>query len=189
MPVPTKITDHVARALALQLSQWANSARLRELTSIIATEIQRLEDVAWDVLQGRMLATAQTAALAMIGKIVNLARLDTDTDDEYRQLLGAAVAAQESSGSSDAVARVASACVDEAVHVYWDGPAHARMDYVTDSGISDRHAERTADLIDRAMPPGVAWDLTEGSSIAHAMRLNSSRLGSGRLGRTVARRV
>ncbi len=164
-----KITDHAARALAFVLSQYDDSPRLRKLVEIVGDQIQVLEDVAWDVLSKRLLTNAVGVILDRYGKIVQLDRLDS-TDDEYRSLLGVAIAANVSHGHPDTMAAVAAGCVGVPVRYIYDGPMNVDLEYETDSPMGAGHAARAADLITRSASGGVSWRLTEGSDIGEAFR-------------------
>lgn len=182
----TQITDHAQRALDLVLSQFEESDRLRGLVEYIGDEIQRAEDLAWDLLDKRILANAVGVILDVFGKIVLADRLNADTDAEYRGVIAVAAAANNSDSSATRVAWVASQLVGVAVRYMWDGPASINLEYETDAGPDSDHVARIDTMIVRSLPGGVSYRLTEGSEIGEAFRFNGGPgWNDGRLGRIV----
>jgi len=184
-----KITDHADGALSLLLSQFAPAERLRALVAIFAADVQRLENVAWDVLTMRRVDTAERDALARIGAMCLIERLDSDTDAEYRDMIRTSVTAWRSHGTPEDVLATASAAVGETVQYIQSGAATVVLCYATAAGPDESQIARIVSLINRAVPSGVAWRLYEASSQTTGFRLNSSRLNTHRLGRVVGGNV
>lgn len=76
-------TDTEARTLALLLAQFQDKPRIRALMSVIAAQIQALEDAHDQLLNDRTIEAATDATLDMIGRIVGEGRAGLD-DDAYR---------------------------------------------------------------------------------------------------------
>jgi hypothetical protein len=94
----TKITNHVARALARVRVQWQDDENYISLVTALARPSQNLEDAAWDLLTMRSIDNAEGVQLDQLGEIVQQRR-DGLTDDEYRPCLRARVAVNNSDGT------------------------------------------------------------------------------------------
>ena len=181
-----EITNHAETALGYVLSQFDDSPRLRKLVEIIADQIQILEGLAHDVWSKRFLDEAEGVILDVFGKIVQVERLG-DSDDDYRQIVAAAIAANMSTTHGDVIAAIASALVGRPVRYRWDGPMNINLEYETLTPVSASHAIRAKQLLDRAVGGGVSWRLTEGV-LGEAFRYGiGPGFGTGRLGRIVTR--
>jgi hypothetical protein len=106
-----KITDHADQALALLLSQFDESDRLRELLQILCDEIQRLENVAHDVLTKSLIDNAVGKILDEYGPLVLTPR-GALTDDQYRALIRTTGAAHQSDAIPDPI-------IEQAL-IWWD---------------------------------------------------------------------
>ncbi len=84
------IPSHGDADVALLLDQFQRKPRLVALIRALASEIQDLDDAAWQVLTERGLDNAIGAQLDMIGKVVDLARAGWD-DEVYRGHLRAQI--------------------------------------------------------------------------------------------------
>jgi hypothetical protein len=168
------------------LSQLEDSPRLRALVEWTADEVQRAEDVAWDLLDKRLLENAEGVLLDIFGKIVDMPRLDAETDEAYRRLISVAAVANNSDTLADTLAYIASEIVGQPVRYRWDGPMAVNLEYETDTPVTDIMAARATVLLDRAVAGGTSWRLSEGV-LGEALRYDDGPgWDVGRLGRLVA---
>lgn len=98
----SKITDHADQALALLLSQFDESPKLRELLSILTAEIQRYENVAHDVLSKSTIDNAVGKILDEYGPLV-LTQRGALTDAQYRVIIRTIGAAHQSDATPDPI--------------------------------------------------------------------------------------
>jgi hypothetical protein len=96
--VTTKITDHVAQAVARLPQQHRDKPRLVALLSAYASLVQDLEDAAFPFLTDRTLDDAYGKQLDIIGKIVKEPRRGETDDFYYRVRLRARIASLKSTG-------------------------------------------------------------------------------------------
>jgi len=153
-----KVTDHTRRTLDDLKSQFADSPIIVALTTAIGDEIQRFEDVAHDVLAKTRLANAEGVVLDTIGKLAGVQRLDRD-DDDYRRIIQVAIAARDSDGGAEQIIWIASELVNAPVQYVRQGTAFFELLYESDEALSPELQNEAINLIDRAVPAGVAWRL------------------------------
>jgi hypothetical protein len=186
----SQVTDHVDTALAQQLGQFLASPRLRELTDIIVDEVQRLEDLIWEITNEILLDNAEGVQLDDVyGKIVGVIRLSGESDSDYRQIIRVAILANNSTGHPDVVARVVGQGTGLDVQYEQVGHAHFALHVESSGGISTTHWDRLSELLARAAPLGVSWRVLEGSASAAPgnSRYNSGRYNSAVYGRIVGK--
>lgn len=99
----TIISDHIARAEARLLEQYKQSERIRGIISDITIQVQQIEDMLFDVLDGRTIDTAIGQQLDNLGKILGLNRVPGQSDEEYRTLLKAQIIVNVSNGEPSQV--------------------------------------------------------------------------------------
>ena len=93
-------TTVVADGLALMPGHRAGKTNLDAILSIYLGQIQEIEDVAWQMLVERWVSTAVGAQLDQLGRLVGEPRrLFSADDDNYRRLIRARVAANQSDGT------------------------------------------------------------------------------------------
>lgn len=97
--------DHYAESLTMLLEQFKGKASIAALLASSMTQVQELEDEAFNVLTLRALDVAEGAQLDAIGTIVNLLR-DGLTDTEYRARLRIQILINLSSGTAADVLEV-----------------------------------------------------------------------------------
>lgn len=78
---PNVDNAHVSEAQALLTEMFRDKANIRGILGVLAKQIQKLEDAAWEVINGRILGTSVGDALDKIGKIVGAARNGLDDTD------------------------------------------------------------------------------------------------------------
>jgi hypothetical protein len=160
-----KITTHVEDGLGNMLTQFQDKPRFVALMTAILVEIQRLEDVTWEVLVGRFLDVAEGVNLDRIGELVNWPRLGLP-DDDYRRLIKVAVQILRHDCEADDTAKIWSQLLDgePAVRYLPHPPAHFQLSW-SSGGIPT--PQSWLDIIVPLMPllacMGVSWELIEAS--------------------------
>lgn len=82
-PVP----DHVERMIGLLVSQFDDSVLLKGFIRAFALQVQDLQNAAEQLYYERSLNTAAGVQLDGIGQILNVPRLQGESDDQYRERL------------------------------------------------------------------------------------------------------
>ena len=100
----SKIDTHVADGLTRLLHQYQDTPRVQALVATLVAEAQSLEDALFALDAGRQWANAEGAQLDGLGEIVGMPRNGAG-DDAYRGLIAAAVARNNSDGTSAALVR------------------------------------------------------------------------------------
>lgn len=95
--LPTKNTEHVVEARALLVEQFKNKAVLGGFLDCLSRRVQDLENVFWQIIDSRILATATNAQLDTIGKLANEGR-DGRDDDDYRAAIRLRIRVSRSKG-------------------------------------------------------------------------------------------
>lgn len=95
--VPSRVSDHVEKGLALTLSQYRARPIFELWLVSYLRQVQCLEDAAYDVILSRFVDRAKNAQLDLIGKLVGEPRLGR-TDDVYRVFVAARIRINRSSG-------------------------------------------------------------------------------------------
>lgn len=91
------ITDHATQA-GNRVIDWFKGGTFQELVEALAGRYQGLEDVVYPLIEAKYLANATGATLDGIGLLVGIARTVGQTDDAYRVLIYAKIAANISEG-------------------------------------------------------------------------------------------
>lgn len=92
------ITDHSDRAVALLLSQYQGKPLMEGFVRAFLDEVQEYEDELWTLVGLLDIDRATGIDLDRIGRIVVQPR-SSESDDAYRRLLRARIAANRSSGT------------------------------------------------------------------------------------------
>lgn len=101
-PVPSKITDQVARAIARNPGFTQGSPNIGKLDTALITSAQRLEDTLDDLINKQALSTAEGVQLDNLGTILNLERVPGQSDSDYAAaLLGRSSAISARSGTAE----------------------------------------------------------------------------------------
>ncbi len=180
-PTP-QITDYVRRIQDDLLSQFHHDPVINDLMEVIGLEIQRCEDLLYDVATKTLLDNAVGDILDWLGGIVRVQRLGR-TDSDYRKIIGVAIAANDSDGGAEQITWIASQLVGATVQYVQEGVARFRLDYESDDTMSDELTEEALELIGRAVPAGVAWRLQAGEALAiNTGRYDADTYGEGRYG-------
>ncbi len=183
MPDPTQITDHVARAAETTRSQFHASPKLQALLAALVTEVQRLEDLKFDMITDRLLDNAEGVNLDIIGRYVGFPRLDVSTDAEYRELLRVQIRANNSDCGAEDIIYVASELTGEPVKYTQEGRAHYHLEYITDTPLTAAWLARVNEMIEFVTCSGVSFEMAEGDD-PDAIRFDSGPgFDQGKLGR------
>ena len=188
LPV-TQVTDHAAQVLEDQLGQFLGSPRLRELPEIIADEVQRVEDLLFELFDELLLDNAEGVQLDNIyGKITGVKRIDSESDGDYRAIIRIAILANNSDGHPDTVSQIVGGATGEDAQYEQVGRAHFEIHYEDSDTLSAIHLRRLGELLDRAAPLGVSWRVLEGSdSATEGSRFDEFRFNTARFGRVAAK--
>lgn len=146
--------QHVLRSLGLRITQDQESPRFAALISSYIEEVQLVENVAWQVLESRMLELATGAQLDLLGKLVGQERVG-DSDDEYRVYIRARIAVNMSDGTADDVMRVAGTLLDGLTWRYWE--VYPMTIFVEAFGV-EKLQGTIANMIRAARMAGVAFN-------------------------------
>lgn len=183
-----QITTHVQDGLDNLLSQYQDKPRFVALITAILTEVQRLEDVAYAVLIGRLLDTAVGVQLDRIGALVNWPRLG-HVDSDYRRLIKVAVQILRHDCQAEDTAKIWRQLLDgePPVRNLAHPPAHFQLSWIADSTPTP---QSWLDVIVPLMPllacMGVSWELIEGGDAeAFIFDTDARAFDSGKLGRRV----
>ena len=104
--MPITIPDHAQQAISRLLEQFKGMPKIESMLSVVASEIQAVEDSAFVFFTSRAIDNAVGAQLDGIGRIVSELR-NGRVDDSYRLRLKARILANRSSGTIHARAVVA----------------------------------------------------------------------------------
>jgi len=158
-----KITDYQQRLRDDMLGQFYGDPVHTAISDAIATEYQRFEDVAYDVLTKRLLDNAVGDILDVIGRIARVDRLGR-SDDEYRAIIQVWIAARDSDGGIDQIIWLVNQMVGISVEYRPYPPASYRITYETGSPITAQTALDVARALEIASPAGVGYQLVEGTT-------------------------
>lgn len=169
----TQITDHQARALATLLSQWGGAVKLKALLAALIERVQELDDDAWAMIAGRMLATAEGAQLDILGQIVGQRR-EGLADDDFRRLIEVRIQANLARGRVTALLQIASTLVGAPVTYRQAGlgfnqfgipdsqnqGAAFRLSWEVDA-ISEDMVRILRRILSEIVPLGVGWEAVD----------------------------
>ncbi len=114
MSVFEKTTDHDTRALGDLLQQFKGRPNIEAFLRAFATKAQEVENALWQLVTERWLHTAVGAQLDLLGRLLRRDRAGL-SDDVYRGILRAIIAARLSSGTHPEVLRVVQLAINAAV--------------------------------------------------------------------------
>lgn len=90
-------TEHVKRALGKRIDVYKKRTKFGAWLESYIAGVQALEGTLWEIILERLIDNAVGVQLNTLGKIVGVARFTTD-DDEYRILIKAQIAINNSQG-------------------------------------------------------------------------------------------
>lgn len=154
----SKITDYEKRLSDDMLTQFYGDPVHEDIAAAIALEYQRFENVAYDVLDKRLLENSVGDILDQWGVLVRVDRLGR-SDDDYRRIIQVAIASNDSDGGADQITWIASQLVAADVMYTQEGTAFFTLQYFSDETLSADLLEEAIELIGRAVPGGVGWRL------------------------------
>lgn len=181
-----QITSHVADGLANLLSQFSGKPRLTALVTAALTEVQRLEDVGWDVYEGRLIENAIGHQLDVIGEIVGFPRSGLD-DDEYRRLIQVGIQINRHDAQADDALFIWSQLVDvtNPVRYVQLGIAHFGLWWESTPLGDDDWLHYIAGLMPRIAASGVSWELIESQEDGFIFDDATRGFDLGKMGRRV----
>lgn len=152
--------DHVANAkLALTDSQDSQSSR--DLLEIWVDQIQKLEDVFWDLYQDLQLPNAYGKTLDLIGTKIGESR-QSFADQFYFRLLRARVLANNSDGTPDTLLRIARLLTGALTLRYFElSGSGMRIEWIVLDGHTAAERARIASVMAIAKPLGMNLQLIE----------------------------
>lgn len=150
------VGDVIDRGLARLIKQFHGRPRIETYLAVLLSEVQELQNAAWQVLFALDLATARGASLDLLGKIVKRPR-DGYDDDVYRLLLKVEILVLRSKGRPEDLLAILALLLGSSAFTYRDEidglPATADIDAV---GIAlPFSAALFARTLRRAKPAGV----------------------------------
>jgi hypothetical protein len=177
----TQITDFVKRMREDKLGQFWGDEVTDAWIAAIATEIQRVEDLIYDMAQNTLLDNATGEILDWLGGIARVSRLGR-TDNDYRKIIQVAIATRDSDGGADDIIWIASQLVDADVRYVRESEyPHFRLEYYSDDTLSDELLKEALFLIGIAVPPGVSWYL-QATELTDGGEYDVSTYGAGTYG-------
>lgn len=179
----SKITDYERRMSDNMLSQFHGDPVHEAISKVIADEYQLFENVAHDVLTKRDLDSAVGDILDQWGTVAGVDRLGR-SDDDYRNIIKVALAANASDGGAEEIIWIATVLVRAEVHYIQEGTAYFTLQYVSDSTLSDDLKTEAIELINRAAPAGVGWRLIAGEE-TDTGRYDADTFGAGYYGTVI----
>lgn len=155
------IPNHPEIAVS-QLLGTLQKPRICSLVEAMATGVQVLEDLGFQLIVDRTLATATGAALDQWGETVGEQRGGL-SDPDYRLFITARIAVNESGGSTDELIRIWQLVTSPQVSVLEVPlyPAGIWLQVIREEPLSDEVARRVGDIMRDAKPSGVSLELVE----------------------------
>ncbi len=176
----SKITDYQQRLRDDMLGAFYGDPVHEAIADAISLEYQRFENVAYDVLDKRLLENSVGDILDQWGVLVRVQRLGR-TDYDYRRIIQVAIAANDSDGGAEQIMWIASQLVGAPVRYTQEGTANFTLQYLDDDALSDELKAEALELIGRAVPAGVQWRLLAGGKTNIGFYDNDT-FGAGRYG-------
>lgn len=105
------VTDHYARAYARTLEQYKDKPRFAALLGSYLSQVQELEDAAWDVVEARFVETADLVRLKVLGRVVGQVYRGELVED-YRTMVSARILINRSNGRADEIIAIAQLLLD-----------------------------------------------------------------------------
>lgn len=150
------ITTHAADALARLPESRKGKDNLAHLISTMGIQVQELEQALYELLTERQIDTAVGVQLDAIGEIVGQPRAG-ESDDDYRRMVRARIAANNSEGRVADFIRVTRAVINDATLAVRPAPGYpAAMVIHVEAGIlSDAAAQILIELLRDTRAGGV----------------------------------
>ena len=130
------ITNHADEA-AERLIDWFSGGSFEDLTKLLAGRYQDLEDVAFPIISNKYLANASGVTLDNIGALVGISRILGQSDDDYRVLIYAKIAANTSNGTIPDIYNIMSILGATNIRVFDVYPASIELQYTASNIISE----------------------------------------------------
>lgn len=154
MTTPSYIADHDAQALARLLHAFTDKPLMRAAISAQTEEIQNLEDMLVDLLNGRWIDTAEGTILDRWGTVLNEPRFGL-SDADYRIQLYAKIGQNTSEGTAEDMISIYKILTRAAYIVYTElEPGEVLMTAVAVDPVGD--TDRIVEVLRRTKPAGVA---------------------------------
>jgi len=156
----TKITTHNQDALNRLLYQYRDSEKLKGfITALYGTQVQELEDAAWQLLTRLNIDSSEGVQLDHIGKIVGQSR-QSMADDRYRIWIKAKIAQNISEGDIEQIISIWRLFNSEATTVQLIENFPAEIAIYSDIALDPLYSEEILTLIQRAMGAGIRFGYT-----------------------------
>jgi hypothetical protein len=147
--------DHVIAALALILEQDKTRERFKKLVSIAVTPLQDVEDVLWEIHEGRNIDSAEGVQLDQLGAIVGEFRQGR-SDDVYRLWIRARGYANRAAGRPDDFLFILRLLLEPDATIEWvQLPTRDAEAYVTVTN-TDIDLTQVLEILQLVKPAGVA---------------------------------
>ncbi len=182
--IPTKIDNHKERAADRTLSQYDDSARLKKLIEVIASEYQDIEDLLEDFFNKRNLSEATGVLLDVYGLLLGWPRWGFE-DTEYRDFLRIAIQINISDGTAHHIADTIASLTGRPVQNIQKGKAHYELHWSTDETISELFFFRFNKAMEIISPMGVSYAAIQGPTDSFMLDSDTLGLDQGRLSRRV----
>jgi len=151
----THIENLVERAKARLIGLFKGKPHVEDLVDVLVSQIQIAEDTAWSLVVERTLDQATGVNLDQYGTLLDEPRNGLE-DDDYRRVLRARVAADDSDGEGDVILDVVSRLTDsDNVRLTEAYPHTIMVSVVVDAPLTDDARERTARMTQSAVMAGV----------------------------------
>lgn len=151
----TKITDHVAAALARLPEESREQPNIVAFVSALVRPAQAVEDAFWQLLTETGISRALGVSLDRIGKIVGQVR-DGRDDETYRAVLRARILANRSSGKIEELITIVRLVLGADVVVSIEREGTAALDVEARAiAITETLAQTVIDLLRTAKAAGV----------------------------------
>ena len=164
MTLPVPIATHIADALALMLSQFDLSERMRRLVTILATRVQELET--WQQAVAAQLNDIDVAVGVQVdrhGKAPGELRGPFTVDSEFITVIKARGVANQSQTNHETLLRIVrliAASADE-IRLQQAGRAYFRLEIDVPALLSADLADAIVRLVLLAQPTGVGSTIVE----------------------------
>lgn len=188
MTEPGLKIDYEEEAIERLLSIFQGDEEWESLVTILVERVQDLETVAFDLVVGRMLDTAQGAQLDQYGDIVGQPRsipsstpgLELSSDEEYRRVIKIRIQANRSNGEAAIIQDLSSRLVEEEVAYSQMGHAGFQLAWSTPTPTSQVIREVLMIILNNVIPAGVELALVvEGTEGAFGWEDDPDALGFG----------
>ena len=181
------ITDHVARAQANFLSQFAKSDKLLQLIEAINKEVQVHEDFQQEILLETLLDNAEGVQLDNIyGQLIGLLRSFMD-DDQYRLALSVRMIANYSKTEVETILLIASTFFQVSVKYRQHGRAGYTLEwFVPSPGTDIEFSQLGGKILADATGAAINYHFVEADDPDGLVLGVGPALGTGILGRGVA---